>query len=107
VPARGDLAEWSHAQRQCRPKESGGRVGRWPRAIKTIFETATREARRAGESHTHPNPGLAALAILGMANSVPSWYAKEKASIERIGSEFSALVLEGVMVRTSPRRRRG
>ena len=47
---------------------------------------------------------IMALAILGMANAVPSWYAKEKASIERIGSEFSALVLEGLTTAAVRRR---
>jgi len=36
------------------------------------------------------------LAVLGMANSVAGWYGKEKASIERIGNEFGALMLHGL-----------
>jgi hypothetical protein len=31
-----------------------------------------------------------------MANAVAGWYGKEKASIERIGSEFTKLILAGL-----------
>jgi hypothetical protein len=82
-------------------------VGKWSRGIESIFETVIREGQRTGEFRNHLNPRLAALAILGMANAVPSWYGKEKASIERIGSEFSALVLEGLIVRAGRSGRRG
>jgi TetR/AcrR family transcriptional regulator, cholesterol catabolism regulator len=104
---RGDFVKVFLTQRQFLPNESRRRVGKWSRGIESIFETVIREGQRMGEFRNHLDPRLAALAILGMANAVPSWYAKEKASIERIGSEFSALVLEGVMGRASPRRRRG
>jgi TetR/AcrR family transcriptional regulator, cholesterol catabolism regulator len=104
---RGDFVKVFLTQRQFLPNESRRRVGKWSRGIESIFETVIREGQRMGEFRNHLDPRLAALAILGMANAVPSWYAKEKASIERIGSEFSALVLEGVMGRASPSRRRG
>jgi hypothetical protein len=71
-------------------------VGKWSRGIEHIFETVIREGQRNGTFRNDLDPRLIALAILGMANAVPSWYGKEKASIERIGSEFSALVLKGL-----------
>ena len=104
---RGDFVKVFLTQRQFLPNESRRRVGRWSRGIESIFETVIREGQRTGEFRDHLNPRLAALAVLGMANAVPSWYVKEKASIERIGSEFSALVLEGLMSRARPARRRG
>src|SRR5437867_1908827 len=104
---RGDFVKVFLTQRQFLPNESRRRVGRWSRGIENIFETVIRAGQRTGEFRDHLNPRLTTLAILGMANAVPSWYSKEKASIERIGSEFAALVLEGVMGRASPSRRRG
>ena len=104
---RGDFVKVFLTQRQFLPNESRRRVGRWSRGIENIFETVIRAGQRTGEFRDHLNPRLTTLAILGMANAVPSWYSKEKASIERIGSEFAALVLEGLMSRASAPRRRG
>src|SRR5262245_30387040 len=104
---RGDFVKVFLTQRQFLPNESRRRVGRWSRGIENIFETVIREGQRSGEFRNHLDARLVALAILGMANAVSSWYGKEKASIERIGSEFSALVLEGLTVRESRSRRRG
>jgi TetR/AcrR family transcriptional regulator, cholesterol catabolism regulator len=104
---RGDFVKVFLTQRQFLPNESRRRVGRWSRGIENIFETVIREGQRTGEFRNHLDARLVALAILGMANAVSSWYGKEKASIERIGSEFAALVLEGLMVREGRSRRRG
>src|SRR5215467_8008552 len=104
---RGDFVKVFLTQRQFLPNESRRRVGRWSRGIESIFETVIREGQRTGEFRKHPDARLTTLAILGMANAVPSWYVKEKASIERIGSEFAALVLEGLIVRAGRSGRRG
>jgi hypothetical protein len=39
-----------------------------------------------------------------MANAVAGWYGKEKASIERIGGEFTKLILAGLAARPGVRR---
>src|SRR5215470_1199693 len=104
---RGDFVKVFLTQRQFLPNESRRRVGKWSRGIENIFEMVIREGQRTGEFRKHLDARLATLAILGMANAVPSWYVKEKASIERIGSEFAALVLEGLIVRAGRSGRRG
>src|SRR5215470_12961756 len=103
---RGDFVKVFLTQRQFLPNESRRRVGRWSRGIESIFETVIREGQRTGEFRKHLDARLTTLAILGMANAVPSWYVKEKASIERIGGEFAALILEGLTSRAAPSRRR-
>src|SRR5215468_2247311 len=104
---RGDFVKVFLTQRQFLPNESRRRVGKWSRGIENIFNMVLREGQRSGEFRDDLDPRLIALAILGMANAVPSWYGKEKASIERIGNEFSMLVLGGLMRRTIPSGRRG
>src|SRR5262249_49220992 len=103
---RSDFVKVFLTQRQFLPNESRRRVGKWSRGIEHIFETVIREGQRGGRFRDDVDPRLVALAILGMANAVPSWYGKEKASIERIGSEFSALVLEGLTTTASSNGRR-
>jgi TetR/AcrR family transcriptional regulator, cholesterol catabolism regulator len=103
---RGDFVKVFLTQRQFLPNESRRRVGRWSRGIENIFETVIREGQRTGEFRKHLDARLTTLAILGMANAVSSWYVKEKTSIERIGNEFAALVLEGLIIRAAPSRRR-
>jgi AcrR family transcriptional regulator len=103
---RGDFVKVFLTQRQFLPTESRRRVGKWSRGIESIFDMVIREGQRSREFRDDLDPRLIALAILGMANAVPSWYGKEKASIERIGNEFSMLILEGLMHRTSPSGRR-
>ena len=64
-----------------------------------------RHGIRKGEFRADADPRLATLAILGMCNSVAPWYGKENASIERIGGEVVALVLQGLVVRVPKGRR--
>lgn len=97
---RGDFVRVFLTQRQFLPNESRRRIGRWSRGIEKIFEGVIRQGVRKGEFRPDTDPRLAALAILGMANAVASWYGKENASIERIGGEFVALVLQGLVART-------
>ena len=51
---------------------------------------------RRGEFRGDLDPRLTTLAILALANGVSSWYGKENASMERIGTEFASLVLDGL-----------
>jgi AcrR family transcriptional regulator len=92
-------------QRQFLPNPSRRRIGKFSRAIEAIFEQVIRQGIRSGEFRADADPRLSALAILGMCNSVAPWYGKENASIERIGGEFVATVLQGLVVRANVRRR--
>ena len=92
-------------QRQFLPNPSRRRIGKFSRAIETIFESVIRQGIRKGEFRADTDPRLSALAILGMCNSVATWYGKENASIERIGGELVALALQGLVMRTNVRRR--
>lgn len=93
-------------QRQFLPNPSRRRIGKFSRAIEAIFESVIRQGIRKGEFRADADPRLSALAILGMCNSVAAWYSKENASIERIGGEFVALALQGLVVRAPKVRRR-
>ena len=94
---RGHFVQVFLTQRQSLPNESRRRIGIWSRGIEEIFEAVIRQGVRSGEFRAGTDPRLAALAILGMANAVAAWYGKENASIERIGGEFVALVLQGLV----------
>ena len=98
---RGHFVQVFLTQRQFLPNESRRRIGKWSRGIEQIFEAVIRQGVRNGEFRAGTDPRLTALAILGMANAVAAWYGKENASIERIGGEFVALVLQGLV--TAPK----
>ena len=100
---RGNFVKVFLTQRQFLPHASRRRVGKWSRAIERILEAIIKEGIRGGEFRAEADPRLATLAVLGMANAVAGWYGKEKTSIERIGNELAALVLQGLEHR-SPRR---
>ncbi|MDT3684288.1 MAG: TetR/AcrR family transcriptional regulator [Pseudorhodoplanes sp.] len=104
---RGDFVKVFLTQRQFLPNESRRRVGKWSQQIEKIFETVIRAGIRSGEFRSDVDPRLTTLALLGMANGVAGWYAKENTSIERIGGEFVALTLQGLIkkTRSGPRRR--
>lgn len=93
---RGNYVRVFLTQRQFLPNASRRRVGKWSRGLEQIFEKVIREGMRSGDFRDDLDPRLTALAILGMTNAVASWYGKENASIERIGGEFAALVLDGL-----------
>lgn len=103
---RGDFVKVFLTQRQFLPNESRRRIGRWSRQIEATFETVIKAGMKAGEFRDDLDPRLMTLAILGMANSVPSWYGQEGASIERIGNQLVPLALHGVMVPAANRRSR-
>ena len=93
---RGDFVRVFLTQRQFLPQASRRRVGKWSRAIEELFEAVVRDGIRGGEFRADADPRLTTLALLGMANAVAGWYGKERASIERIGNEFAALILRGL-----------
>jgi len=93
---RGDFVRVFLSQRQFLPNPSRRRVGKWSRGLEQIFEGVLRAGMRSGHFRADIDSRLTTLAILGMANAVSAWYAKENASIERIGTEFVRLVLTGI-----------
>ena len=92
-------------QRQFLPNPSRRRIGKFSRAIEALFEQVIRQGIRSGEFRADTDPRLSALGILGMCNSVAAWYGKENASMERIGGEFVATVLHGLVAPAKARRR--
>ncbi len=101
---RGDFVKVFLTQRQFLPHKSRRRVGKWSRAIEHVFERVIREGMRKGSFRADIDARLVTLAILGMANAVAGWYGKEQASIERIGGEFTKLILAGLAPGPSMRR---
>jgi len=93
---RGNFVRVFLTQRQFLPNRSRRRVGKWSRGLEKIFETVIREGMRKGEFRGDLDPRLTTLAILALANGVSSWYGKEDASMERIGTEFASLALDGL-----------
>ena len=93
---RHDFVRVFQTQRQFLPNRSRRRVGKWSRGLEKIFESVIRDGMRKGDFRGDLDPRLTTLAILGLANGVSSWYGKEDASMERIGSEFVSLVLDGL-----------
>ncbi len=94
---RGDYVKVFLNERRHLPTESRRRIGRLSRAIERIFEDVLRAGIRSREFRGDLDPRLAALAILGMANSVATWYCKElNASVDRVAATFAALVIDGI-----------
>jgi TetR/AcrR family transcriptional regulator, cholesterol catabolism regulator len=93
---RGDFVKVFLTQRQFLPRKSRRRIGKWSRAIERLFEKVIRDGVRSGEFRSDANPRLVTLGILGMMNAVVGWYGKEPASIDKISSEYAALVLRGL-----------
>jgi AcrR family transcriptional regulator len=100
---RGDYVRVFLNERQHLPTESRRRIGKWSRGLERIFEDVLKEGVRKGEFRSDMDTRLTALAILGMANAVASWYRKEEVPIERISAEFARLVGDGI--RLAPARR--
>jgi TetR/AcrR family transcriptional regulator, cholesterol catabolism regulator len=101
---RGDYMQVFLNERRHLPAESRRRIGRHSRAIERIFEDVLRAGVEGGEFRADTDVRLTALAILGMANAVATWYGKEKQQpIERIAEMFASLVLDGIR-KKGPRR---
>jgi AcrR family transcriptional regulator len=102
---RGNYVRVFLNERQHLPAESRRRIGRWSRGLERIFEQVIREGVEKGEFRGDLDVRLVTLAILGMCNATPTWYAKQNRSTKEIAAEFSRLALQGVG-RRSPGRRR-
>jgi AcrR family transcriptional regulator len=101
---RGDYMQVFLNERRHLPAESRRRIGRHSRAIERIFEDVLRAGVEGGEFRLDTDVRLTALAILGMANAVATWYGKEKQQpIERVADMFASLVLDGIR-KKGPRR---
>jgi TetR/AcrR family transcriptional regulator, cholesterol catabolism regulator len=103
---RGDFVKVFLNERQHLPAESRRRIGRWSRGLERIFEEVIKEGIAKGEFRADLDARMAALAILGMCNAASSWYRKENASVTRINTEFTRLVIDGVGKRPAVRRRK-
>ena len=86
-------------ERQHLPAESRRRIGKWSRGLERVFEDVLKEGVRRGEFRPDLDTRLAALATLGMANAVASWFRKEDAAVDRISAEFARLIADGVTKR--------
>ena len=102
---RGNYVKVFLKERQHLPSESRRRIGRWSRGLERIFEQVIREGVEKGEFRADLDVRLTALAALGMCNAVPGWYDKEGRSAAEIAAQFSKLVLHGVVMTATPRRR--
>jgi AcrR family transcriptional regulator len=93
---RGNFVKVFLTQRRFLPNASRRRVGKWSQGLEKIFEAVIREGVKSGDFRDDIDPRLATLAVLGMSNAVAGWYSTENTSIERIGHDFTALVLRGL-----------
>jgi AcrR family transcriptional regulator len=99
---RSDFVKVFLNERQHLPTESRRRIGKWSRGLERIFEDVIKQGVRSGEFRHDVDTRLAALAILGMANAVASWYRKEEVPVDRIAAQFARLVLDGMAVAHKP-----
>ena len=96
---RSDFVRVFLNERQHLPAESRRRIGKWSRGLERVFEDVLKEGVRRGEFRPDLDTRLAALATLGMANAVASWFRKEDAAVDRISAEFARLIADGVTKR--------
>jgi TetR/AcrR family transcriptional regulator, cholesterol catabolism regulator len=96
---RSDFVRVFLNERQHLPAESRRRIGKWSRGLERVFEDVLKEGVRRGEFRPDLDTRLAALATLGMANAVASWFRKEDVAVDRIGAEFARLIADGVTKR--------
>jgi AcrR family transcriptional regulator len=93
---RGNFMKVFLTQRQFLPAHSRRRIRKVSRGIEAIFETVLKQGQRNGEFRSDLDTRLATLSILSIVNGCAAWYSREQASIERIGSDFIALILHGI-----------
>ena len=84
--------------RQELPADSRHRIGRMTRRYEALVEGILREGVRRGEFRRDLDCRLAALALIGLCNSVLVWYGRRIRSVplERIAEAYAALFLSGV-----------
>jgi TetR/AcrR family transcriptional regulator, cholesterol catabolism regulator len=101
---RADFVKVFLKERQHLPTASRRRIGTLTRNYEAAIEKIMRAGMRAGEFRRDLDCRIATLALLGMLNSVAAWYRKESnATVERIGTEFARLLVDGAAAR--PKRR--
>ncbi len=100
---RADFVRVFLNERQHLPAESRRRIGKLSRGLERVLEDVLREGVRRGEFRSDLDTRLAMLGILGMANTVASWYRREEVPVDRIIAELARVALEGVL--RQPRRR--
>jgi AcrR family transcriptional regulator len=82
------------------PQTARRNISRLTRHYERLFEELVAEGVASGEFRPDLNTRLATLGIIGMCNAAQTWYGfEEGASIERIASEFAAMVLDGLKQR--------
>ena len=75
-------------------------ISRLTREYERLFEALLRDGIASGEFRADLDCRLATLGIIGMCNAAQTWYGVEDgATIERIGAEFAAMVLDGLKQR--------
>ena len=103
---RSDFVRVFLNERQHLPAESRRRIGKWSRGLERVFEDVLKDGVRRGEFRSDLDTRLAVLGLLGMANAVANWYRAEEVAIDHISAEFVRLVVDGVIKRPKPRRRK-
>lgn len=93
---RGNFMKVFLTQRQFLPAHSRRKIRKVSRGIEAIFEGVLQQGQRGGEFRADLDTRLATLSILSILNGCAAWYSREQASIERIGSDFIALILRGI-----------
>jgi len=81
------------------PPHSRRRVGRLTRRYEALIEAILREGHAAGEFRADLDSGLAALALIGLCNSVQTWIGRRvpAISLDHIASSYAELFLAGIL----------
>src|SRR5262245_18617282 len=93
---RADYVKVFLNERQYLSRQSRRRIAKWSHGIERLIETVIKDGIRHGEFSAETDPRLATLALLGMLNAAPAWYAKEGRSLERIAGAFVELAIGGL-----------
>lgn len=108
-PLRGrtDFVRVFLRERRHLPDATRRRIGRHARAYERIVQQVLQEGIAAGLFRRGLDTRMAALALLGMCNAAAAWYGREpRATLERISTAFSRLLLDGVRRPAAPARGR-
>lgn len=88
-------------ERRYLPASSRRRVGRRSRRVEKLLQTVIESGIADDSFRKDIDARLATLAILGMCNSVQSWFEKEEFELGSVQREFVALALQGLQRRDS------
>jgi AcrR family transcriptional regulator len=108
---RTDFVRVFLRERRHLPDASRRRIGRHARRYERIVQQVLQEGVTRREFRRGLDCRMAALAAIGMCNAAAAWYGREpEASLERISSAFTQLLIEGVVYpqqpAATPRKRR-